>query len=255
MIKEIKLALDNIKAEHDVKILFACESGSRAWGFPSIDSDYDVRFIYLYSKDKYLSIDNREETLDLPINEVLDVNGWELTKALRLLRNSNAPLFEWLQSPVIYEQDTEFIELITPVIANSFSLRAGMHHYTSMVRNALKSLQTEEVRIKKYFYALRPLLAALWIARKNELPPMELGALRKQIDDTVWQEKLDNLLTQKSISNEKSTIPRLDYFNQFIEQELTNCDAVAMSLPKMNVNTEILNNIFRSLLNEFSDNT
>lgn len=234
-----------------MKILFACESGSRAWGFPSVDSDYDVRFIYLHPKDRYLSIDSQGENLDLPINEILDVNGWELTKALRLFRNSNAPLFEWLQSPIIYEQDEQFAARIMPILKDCFSLRAGMHHYGSMARNALRSLQDEEVRIKTYFYAIRPLLAALWIARKNELPPMELGKLKELIDDAAWQKELDRLLAQKRVSNEKDTIPRLQQLNRFIEEELSYCDSVAASLLQTKADTEMLNDIFGSLVNEF----
>ena len=100
--------LAQIENDFKVKILYACESGSRAWGFASPDSDYDVRFIYVHNKSHYLSIDEHRDVIELPINEVLDINGWDLRKALRLFRKSNGPLYEWLQSPIIYQTASNF---------------------------------------------------------------------------------------------------------------------------------------------------
>src|SRR5688500_17692067 len=153
--------LKSIEHQFDVKILYACESGSRAWGFASPDSDYDVRFIYVHRMDYYLSIDEQRDVIELPINDVLDINGWELRKALRLFRKSNAPLFEWLQSPIVYETNPAFVEDMTRLMSGSFSARAAMHHYLSMAKGVFESdLSAEEVKLKKYFYALRPILAA-----------------------------------------------------------------------------------------------
>jgi len=90
----IRGVLEKIEKEHKVKILFAWESGSRAWGFASKDSDYDVRFIYVHEKNWYFGIDDQRDVIELPVNEVLDVNGWDVRKALRLFRKSNAPLYE-----------------------------------------------------------------------------------------------------------------------------------------------------------------
>ena len=101
--------LKEIEARHGVAILYACESGSRGWGFASQDSDYDVRFIYQNPRNWYLSIDEKRDVIELPINDELDINGWDLRKALRLLRKSNPALFEWLSSPIVYRQDEEFV--------------------------------------------------------------------------------------------------------------------------------------------------
>ena len=89
----IKTKLSNLEDTHGIRILFACESGSRGWGFPSLDSDYDVRFIYANSEDWYLSIDEKRDVIELPVNSDLDINGWDLRKALRLLKKGNATLF------------------------------------------------------------------------------------------------------------------------------------------------------------------
>lgn len=109
MKEEILKAIQQIEIDYEVKVLFACESGSRAWGFPSKDSDYDVRFIYVHKPEYYLSIDpvgvgKKRDVIELPINNLLDVTGWELTKALKLFRKSNPPLLEWLRSGIVYYQ-------------------------------------------------------------------------------------------------------------------------------------------------------
>src|SRR5580698_9021306 len=106
--QRVRDVLAQLEAERQVRVLFACESGSRAWGFASRDSDYDVRFLYVHRRDWYLSVEARRDVIELPIAEDLDVSGWDLRKALRLLRKSNPPLLEWLKSPVVYRHDPVF---------------------------------------------------------------------------------------------------------------------------------------------------
>ena len=132
MVDVIKERLDIIQRERNINILYACESGSRAWGFASPDSDYDVRFIYARKLNDYLAITNRADVMEYPISEVLDISGWELRKTLQLFLKSNAPLYEWLQSPVIYKNDALFADELIALIPAYFSLRAGCHHYHSM---------------------------------------------------------------------------------------------------------------------------
>ena len=98
--------LNRIEQDYHVQILFACESGSRAWGFPSSDSDYDVRFVYIRPTDWYLAIDveRKRDVIELPIDDSLDISGWDLRKALQLYYKSNPPLLEWLGSPIIYQE-------------------------------------------------------------------------------------------------------------------------------------------------------
>ena len=105
-------ALARIEEEHDVRIVFACESGSRGWGFSSPDSDYDVRFIYAHDLDWYLTVFPGRDVIELPIDDVYDVSGWDLRKALGLLRNGNATLVEWLSSPVVYRADPVFLAAV-----------------------------------------------------------------------------------------------------------------------------------------------
>lgn len=218
-----EMILEKLKAlEHqfDVRILYACESGSRAWGFASANSDFDVRFIYVHKMDYYLSIDEQRDVIELPINDVLDINGWELRKALRLFRKSNAPLYEWLQSSIVYAEDKDFVESIRSLIPCHFSARAEMHHYLSMAKGVLESeLSAEMVRLKKYFYSLRPVLAAKWIAELKSVPPMDFKSLRmlmpRQFDGVV-----DELLAIKANVDESFMVERHSDLNAYIDESI-----------------------------------
>lgn len=251
MKKKILKILTDIENEFSVEVLYACESGSRAWGFASPDSDYDVRFIYRHHRDHYLQIDERKDVIELPVDSVLDINGWDIKKALKLFRNSNSPLYEWLQSPVVYSQKDSFIATIHPLMREYYSLKAGLHHYTSMTLNTLRdSLEDENVRLKKYFYALRPLAAAMWICNRSELPPMEFNKLRVVFENNVIQETIDKLLEQKSKANEKELIPGIDLLNSFVAYELERVNEMAAEIPVTKSDTEKLNELFRNIVGE-----
>jgi uncharacterized protein len=247
----IKNKLVEIENELGIRILFACESGSRAWGFASPDSDYDVRFIYAHDADFYLSIDDRRDVIELDINDLLDINGWDLRKALRLYRASNPALFEWLQSPLIYRKDDTFYNFLMSNTPNYFSLRSGMHHYTSQTRSCFeKELQGHTVRLKKYFYALRPILAAMWIAEKKEVPPMEFGILRSLLRPDL-QATVDKLLSIKAEADEKYRVETIQPLNDFIWENLLRCEEAAQDLENHRGDTEGLDKLFRqSLLQE-----
>lgn len=246
----IRTEIREIERREKLKILFACESGSRAWGFPSQDSDYDVRFIYIRPEEWYLSIDDQKDTLEFPINDVLDISGWDLRKALKLFRSSNAVVYEWLQSPVIYKQELDFQKRLISLSDDFFSLRAGMHHYLSMTINPWKNdLQHEQVKLKKYFYALRPALSCKWIREKKTVPPMELGKLRELIrEEQELNKVIDLLLEQKREANEKDTIPAIPVLNSFIHKEIKEGEKFTLDLEKTRGNTETLNRLFRDLL-------
>jgi uncharacterized protein len=224
MIEIIYNKLKSLEQEFNVRIVHACESGSRAWGFASPDSDYDVRFIYVHTKDHYLSIDEQRDVIELPINNVLDINGWELRKALKLFRKSNGPLYEWLQSPVIYQSDPAFLSDIKIQMNNHFSPRAMMHHYLSMANGVVDNdLSGSDVKLKKYFYALRPLLASRWIADRHEVPPMEFSKLRELLDPNL-NTIVDELLAQKAQVNEKFTIKPIMELHHWFNDQIVYCE-------------------------------
>nr|GFC10416.1 hypothetical protein [Tanacetum cinerariifolium] len=204
----IAAALAALEAQHGIRILYACESGSRAWGFPSPDSDYDVRFIYVHPLAWYLGLDEGPDTLNFPVDDELDLAGWELRKTLRLLRSSNAALFEWLQSPMVYHEAAGFRAQLAPLLPQAFNPKAGLHHYLGQLRRGVEEeLTGEEVRLKRLFYALRAALAARWIRERHTLPPMKFEPLRALLPSDL-QGAVDALLARKAHSNEKTTVAR-----------------------------------------------
>ncbi len=176
MEREIRDTLDRIETREDVRVLYAVESGSRAWGFASTDSDWDVRFLYLRRPEWYLSVQRRRDVLEYPLADGLDVSGWDLKKALGLFAKSNPPLLEWLRSPIVYREAFSAAARLRVLAADYFSPRSCMHHYLSMAEgNYREYLQRDPVRVKKYFYVLRPVLACRWIQMHGTTPPTEFA--------------------------------------------------------------------------------
>ena len=172
MEKLILSKLREIENKENVRILLAVESGSRAWGFASPDSDYDVRFIYVRNQEDYLRLEKVRDVIELPIDDVLDINGWDLQKTLRLLYKSNPTLFEWFSSPIVY-METEFADKFRLIMQEYFLTKRSMYHYVSMAEgNYREFLKGDMVKAKKYFYVLRPILACRWILEKGTPPPM-----------------------------------------------------------------------------------
>ena len=194
----IQAELAALERAEGARILIAIESGSRAWGFPSPDSDYDVRFIYLRPVDWYLSIEPGRDVIELPISDELDINGWDLKKALGLILRSNAVALEWLRSPVAYRDQPELRADLLKFCARAL-LRAPLtHHYLRLGSNQYERCVTPDGRakIKKFFYALRPALSLRWL-RLNPgaaTPPMDIGALLAESDPPVAIRDFSELL-------------------------------------------------------------
>ncbi|WP_127531338.1 nucleotidyltransferase domain-containing protein [Paenibacillus kobensis] len=227
---EIQDQLNKIEQEENVRILYACESGSRAWGFPSQDSDYDVRFIYVRPVDWYLSIQDRRDVIERPISDQLDVNGWDLKKALGLYRKSNPPLLEWLQSPILYAEPYSVAEQLRSLSQQAFSPKSCTYHYLHMARgNYRMYLQGEQVKIKKYFYVLRPIFACEWIGRYGDMPPMAFETLLDRIvpADSELYEAVQQLLVRKKSGEELDYEPRIEAINDYVERSLPRLEAQA----------------------------
>lgn len=215
-------------------------------GFASPDSDYDVRFIYKQVTGNYLSIRERRDVIEVPINQDLDINGWDIRKALQLFLKSNAPLYEWLQSPIVYREQTDFTAILKAKMSTYFSSRAGCHHYLSMARNTLENdLNQPEVRLKKYFYALRPALAAAWILQGSAPPPMDFGTLRTLVKDDQWHQEVDRLLALKVKSDEKTYISAIPFLQDWLINVLATCKQQADQLPTLQPDITELDEIFR----------
>lgn len=241
--------LSELEQSENIKILYACESGSRAWGFASPDSDFDVRFLYTRNVNHYLSIAEMPDVVGLPVNEVLDIGGWDLRKALKLFLKSNGPLYEWLQSPVIYRQDNAFADEMRNLMPAYFSLRSGGNHYLSMANNTLRDdLQTDQVKLKRYFYALRPALACQWIVEKQTVPPMEFYQLRMLISDEKVQKNIDDLLEQKKTADEKAFIAPVSSLNEWLTDTLNYCREQMPLMPSEKKDADKLNEVFRKYI-------
>ncbi len=224
----IEARLTAIEAEHGVRVLYACESGSRGWGFASPDSDYDVRFIYVQPLSWYLRVSPQRDVIELPISDELDINGWELRKALGLLKKGNATLIEWLDSPVVYRADPDFLLAMREAAQQTHRAERSFHHYVHMARkNYREYLQGDTVRLKKYLYVLRPLLATLWIEQGRGIAPMRFQDLVDAIvTDPALRAAIDQLLVIKRAAAESEYGSPLPAINVFVDAELTRLESV-----------------------------
>jgi len=250
----IRKALEAIEDEHSLKILYACESGSRAWGFESQDSDYDVRFIYVHPPDWYLSIDLewKRDVLELPIDDHLDINGWDFRKALQLFRKSNPPLLEWLGSPIVYLEYSSLPHKLRDLLKFYHVPKACANHYLHMARGNFRDyLQGEEVWLKKYLYVLRPLLAVLWIEKGLGVVPTEFQkVVDATVEDTTLLKAIRNLLDQKKKGAELDRGPRVPTISEFIEENLNRLESSSFKFKPNPPPVELLNRLFREILDE-----
>lgn len=239
MRQRVHQILQEVEKRHAIKVLYACESGSRGWGFASPDSDYDVRFLYVHSPEWYLRVEPQRDVIELPIDNMLDVCGWEWRKALGLLKRANPALIEWLDSPVIYLEQPDYIDLLRGVIPRYFSPLRMRWHYLSMARKNFHhhSLQGERVRLKKYFYVIRPLLAVKWIDEGKGIPPMPFAQLvAGVVDDPLLREEIHQLLVLKQQAGEAQYGPRMARIHAFILQQLERNNAPCQ-LPNCSAHT------------------
>ena len=244
----IILKLREIQHDNKIRILYACESGSRAWGFPSPNSDYDVRFIYAHDLEWHLSLRDRKDTIDLPINDDLDIGGWEIKKALGLLWKSNPPLLEWLQSPMVYYSESKFLNDIQSLCSDYFSPIAVMHHYLSMSKKYFDACQqTDQVKLKKYFYALRTAIAGKWVRERESIPPIELPKMFGVVSDKI-QDKIEELITIKSQQNEDYLHEREPLIDEFLIETIKQNEAIANDLPSANGSAEKMDDFYRSVV-------
>ena len=220
MKEKIQEQLRRIEEAENIKILLAVESGSRAWGFASPDSDYDVRFVYIRRPEDYLRLDAVRDVIELPIDDVLDINGWDLQKTLRLLHKSNPTLFEWFSSPIVY-QKTEFADKFRDLMMHYFSSKKTLYHYVSMAEgNYREYLKGDLVRAKKYFYVLRPVLACQWILDWGTPPPMLFSELLKAELPVELIDVVNQLLELKMNSPEVKLIKRISEINEYLDESI-----------------------------------
>ncbi|MFJ2336662.1 DNA polymerase beta superfamily protein [Pseudomonas protegens] len=252
--EEVRNRLRRAEEEHDVKVLLAVESGSRAWGFASPNSDYDARFIYINKPEWYLSVglEEKRDVIEYPVIDDMDISGWDLRKALRLFWKSNPGFVEWVQSTIIYEKSGSFHERAKDLLPLVYSVESGIYHYRSMAKTNYRSyLQAPQVPLQKYFYVLRPLLSVRWLEQFHKPAPIEFEKLRGVIEgEPELQQAIDDLLAIKLQSPKMGLSLQVMPIQQFIERELHRLETIK---PLRRERTEVeplLSGLFRSLLKE-----
>lgn len=251
MEQRISQELDLIEKEHRVKIILASESGSRAWGFPSNDSDYDVRFIYVNKPDWYLTIGNKRDVIELPGDEIFDINGWDLKKALQLMRKSNSPLAEWLSSPIKYRALPKEYDKLISLSKVAFMPESSCHHYLAMANNSVKKLGTgSEAKLKTYMYVLRPIFCCEWIIQHLSQPPMNISDLMDELNvETPLKEKVSELIDIKRGHSEGFKVERSEYIDSYICSKLISLrDQFPRNPEKPDL--DLFDDLFRSTIKE-----
>ncbi len=251
MKSQIIKELNKIENKHNIKIILACESGSRAWGFPSNDSDYDVRFIYVNSMDWYLTITQKKDIIEFPINNDLDINGWDLRKSLQLMQKSNSPLLEWLSSPIQYHVLQKHYNSLLNLSKETFLPETSCHHYLSMAKNFIKEIEANDrIKLKKYMYAIRPILCCEWIIKYMSQPPMQMVDLISDIiNDKVIEEKVNGFIEQKRLNSEKFLVNRSKLIDNYINQKIVK---IQENIPKnqQKIGVDVFDDVFKYIIRE-----
>lgn len=249
--------LKQLENKHSVQIILAVESGSRAWGFPSQDSDYDVRFLYVRSKEDYLSINSYDDTIDEGciadsyLGTPLDLNGWDLKKALRLGIKSNPVLLEWIQSPINYFINNDIIVDFKDLLFESAKLNQLEYHYDRLARNSWQHIEKDDnfSKCKLYLYALRPTLALDFLRKYQIIPPMDIAHLcKKLVKEENFEQEIVRIISVKATSNEHDTMSRIELIDSYISSVLANYASKPIIGAGENLFLNKANNYFKKLL-------
>lgn len=246
--------IKEIESAYHIKVLYACETGSRAWGFPSPDSDYDIRIIYRHDPDWYLSLSEKKDTLETMLdNGELDITGWDIRKCLKLMWKSNGALLERVQSPIVYHEEQQIASLLLAYSEKCFSPIATMHHYMGMARNSFSDIEGKEhVKLKKLFYALRATLACKWILDKDSVPPIVFSQMVDELDlEVQLKERIRELIALKSGESESYLHPKEEELNHFISETLNLASGQSTQLGGRKDQSVNLDQLFLEILKNY----
>lgn len=245
--QNIQTILTNIEQKKKIKILYVCETGSRAWGFPSPDSDFDMRFVYMHERDWYLNLSQRKDTIEIMDGD-LDITGWDLKKCLTLLKKSNAPLIERFQSPIEYYAAPDFKDDFKKLVESYYSPIAVFYHHHSLAKKFWEELKDKEAyKLKSVFYLVRSLLSCNWIMEDNSVLPMEIFGLMQYTTDEQ-KEKLNELITLKATVGEKYLHPKDAALNEWITTWFEKVETSKGKLKGNKTNMAQLNEFFLKML-------
>ena len=240
--------LSEIERDKNIEILFAVESGSRAWGFASPDSDYDIRFVYKHKKDWYFNLWDQKDSIQfMADNDLLDGSGWDVRKSLRLLAKSNASFTGWLFSSIVYKADYDFLNDMRQLANENFNPVSGFYHFHSMNKNFEETLGSEKMTLKSFFYAIRTALCANWIYKNESIPPVLFKEMYTLIDST-YHSKLDELIDLKSKRIEKSNDPVESELIHLVKAIVNENNSVKNQLVNKKPNPTDFNDLFLKTL-------
>lgn len=250
--EQISHIVRKIATDKNITLLYACETGSRAWGFPSPDSDYDVRCIYRHDREWYLSLSQRKDSIEQMEGD-LDITGWDLRKCLLLLKKSNAPLIERFQSPVTYYADEQFKRSFKELIQLYYSPMAVFYHHYSLAQKFWHELKDEKkIKLKSYFYLLRSLLSCYWTVSDSTVLPMDIVGLMKKIDP-ARRDEIRSLIQLKATVGEKYLHPADKSLNAWITELFSLLEQSKKNLTVCREDNKALNNFFLKMVNKDAD--
>jgi predicted nucleotidyltransferase len=248
----------DVESAHGVTIALAIESGSRAWGFPSPDSDYDCRFVFVRPPKQYMTLFPQRDVIETPLTEVFDVNGWDIAKALKLLLSGNAVIVEWLTSPIIYRADAAFRDSFLELAGMTADRQRIAQHYLHLGRRILSTRlgDLDDMPIKKLFYALRPAIALRWMRAHPEarLPPMHFPTLCAQAAlQPDLNACIEDLLARKAVTRELGRGPMPDLIRNAILAEFAEADtAFALTDRHQSEDQERADTFFRDWVRRYA---
>ncbi|HEY9909333.1 MAG TPA: nucleotidyltransferase domain-containing protein [Thermosynechococcaceae cyanobacterium] len=252
---KLRNLLCEVEFEHNISVIYGLESGSRAWGFESQNSDYDVRFLYIRPINWYLCIEKRDDVLEFGTSDDIDLNGWDLRKSLLFLRQSHPVLLEWLRSPVVYVEQPGIVQQMREIGEEFFAPRSSVHHYIGWAERILhRYFQHSDLAAKRYFYVMRPILCCRWIETVGGQPPLLMQELITAIEMPVETKlALENLIERKRAGYELDSVGRIPALDKYISEVLPQIKEFLVTLPKPEYAPfELLNPLFHQALEEFA---
>lgn len=241
--------LSELEDEHRFRIIYACESGSRAWGFASEDSDYDVRFVFVWPKERYLGISGVSDGFDLGVDEeLIDLSGWDLRKSLRLFMKSNGALLEWLHGPIVYREDAELMARWRGLVADTFCPKSNAAHYGGLAKNIWMGIaEGSSTTAKKYLYALRAVLAAQFVIAHGKPAPVRFAELLDGVEIAPEiRTQIDAMVEEKAGGNESDGIARASALDEFLFTGIDETAALVDGLERRQRSSEPLDAFFLS---------
>ena len=251
--RRIVQRLSELESEHTIRNLYAVETGSRAWDFASVNSDYDVRFIYAHPRDWYLTLKEGRDVVETPIVDDLDIQGWDVRKALRLFARSNPPLNEWLVSPHLYLEQGLFAPRLRQLAEQYYSPKGVAHHYLHTAKNEYHSdfYKGDEVILKKYLYIVRPLLNILWLRQRQTIPPISMIEILNEVTmPGDVRAAIDMIVEQKRAGQELGRGAKIPVLDRFLEELFVQADEFCAHAPVRKASIQALDQLFRDVLDE-----